>query len=92
MSGRGEPERIFAPTATANFFSVLGVEPVIGRTFQTGEDKPGAPKSNGADLRNVAAQVWWRSGDHRPVADAQWRQLHRRRRAAREFSVCTQTR
>jgi putative ABC transport system permease protein len=42
MTGRGEPERILAPAATANFFSVLGVEPIIGRTFQPGEDKPGA--------------------------------------------------
>ena len=44
MTGRGEPERVFAPAASANFFSVLGVEPVIGRTFQPGEDKPGAPR------------------------------------------------
>jgi len=44
LSGRGEPERVFSPSATANFFSVLGVEPVIGRAFQPGEDKPGAPR------------------------------------------------
>jgi putative ABC transport system permease protein len=44
MSGRGEPERVFAPAASANFFSVLGVEPFLGRTFQPGEDKPGAPR------------------------------------------------
>ncbi len=44
LSGRGEPERIFAPAASANFFSVLGVEPVLGRTFQPGEDKPGSPR------------------------------------------------
>jgi putative ABC transport system permease protein len=44
MTGRGEPERVFAPAATANFFSVLGVEPVIGRTFRPGEDKPGAAR------------------------------------------------
>jgi putative ABC transport system permease protein len=44
MSGRGEPERVAAPAATANFFSVLGVEPLLGRTFQPGEDKPGAPR------------------------------------------------
>ena len=44
MSGRGEPERVLAPAASANFFSLLGVEPVIGRTFQPGEDKPGAPR------------------------------------------------
>jgi putative ABC transport system permease protein len=44
MTGRGEPERLAALSATANFFSVLGVDPVIGRTFQPGEDKPGAPR------------------------------------------------
>ncbi len=44
MSGNGEPERVFAPVASANFFSVLGVEPILGRTFQAGEDKPGAPR------------------------------------------------
>jgi putative ABC transport system permease protein len=44
MTGRGEPERVLAPSASANFFSLLGVEPLIGRTFQPGEDKPGAPR------------------------------------------------
>jgi len=44
MTGRGEPERVFAPAASANFFSVLGVDAVIGRTFLPGEDKPGAPR------------------------------------------------
>ncbi|MEO8434819.1 MAG: ABC transporter permease [Pyrinomonadaceae bacterium] len=44
MSGRGEPERIFAPAASANFFSVLGVEPFLGRTFLPGEDRQGAQR------------------------------------------------
>lgn len=44
ITGRGEPERVFAPGATANFFSVLGVDPFLGRTFQDGDDKPGAPR------------------------------------------------
>ncbi len=44
MTGRGEAERILAPSASANFFSVLGVEPLVGRTFQPGEDKPGTPR------------------------------------------------
>ena len=44
LSGRGEAERVAALSATANFFSVLGVDPIVGRTFQPGEDKPGAPK------------------------------------------------
>ncbi len=45
ITGRGEPERIFAPSASANFFSMLGVEPLIGRTFQPGDDSPGAERT-----------------------------------------------
>ncbi len=44
LTGRGEPQRVAAPAVTANFFSILGVEPVIGRAFQPGDDKPGAPR------------------------------------------------
>jgi len=40
----GQAERVFAPAVTANFFSVLGVQPVRGRLFQTGEDTPGGPR------------------------------------------------
>jgi putative ABC transport system permease protein len=45
ITGRGEPERVFAPSASANFFTMLGVEPLIGRTFQPGEDKPGTDRT-----------------------------------------------
>ena len=45
ITGRGEPERVFAPSASANFFTMLGVEPLIGRAFQPGEDKPGAERT-----------------------------------------------
>jgi putative ABC transport system permease protein len=44
LSGRGEPERVLAPSASANFFKMLGVEPLLGRTFQPGEDKQGGPR------------------------------------------------
>src|SRR5215218_2350720 len=44
LSGYGEPESLAAPRASANFFSVLGVDPILGRTFQTGEDQPGGAK------------------------------------------------
>jgi putative ABC transport system permease protein len=44
LTGLGEAERIAAPRASANFFSVLGVEPFIGRTFQAGEDVPNGPR------------------------------------------------
>jgi len=44
LSGQGDPENLNSPRVSANFFSVVGVEPVLGRTFQTGEDVQGGPK------------------------------------------------
>jgi predicted permease len=44
LSGYGEPESLAAPRVNANFFSVLGVDPLLGRTFQAGEDQPGGAK------------------------------------------------
>ncbi len=37
-----EPERISTADVTDNFFSVMGVEPVEGRAFASGEDRYGA--------------------------------------------------
>ena len=42
LTGRAEPERIEGARITAGFFSVLGVDPVLGRSFLPDEDKPGA--------------------------------------------------
>ena len=44
LNGNGTSERVFAPSVSANFFTVLGVQPIKGRTFQTGEDKQGGPR------------------------------------------------
>jgi putative ABC transport system permease protein len=41
LTGVGEPERLAVTTTTADFFKVLGVNPVLGRTFQEGEDAAG---------------------------------------------------
>ena len=40
-SGAGEPESASVISAQANFFSVLGVQPKLGRTFAAGEDQEG---------------------------------------------------
>ncbi len=40
-SGAGQPEPVLALNTQANFFSVLGVRPFLGRTFVTGEDQAG---------------------------------------------------
>ena len=44
LSGQGDPENLNSPRVSANFFSVLGVDPILGRTFQAGEDTQGGPK------------------------------------------------
>jgi putative ABC transport system permease protein len=41
VSGAGEPEQAAVVETQANFFSLLGVEPLLGRTFQKGEDQAG---------------------------------------------------
>lgn len=39
-----EPQRIGFAAVTANLFSVLGAEPLLGRTFTQAEDAPGGPR------------------------------------------------
>jgi putative ABC transport system permease protein len=42
LTGDGAPEQLRGRRVTANFFSVLGVSPAIGRTFTDEEDRTGA--------------------------------------------------
>jgi putative ABC transport system permease protein len=42
--GGGEPEKVFAYATTANFFSLVGVTPALGRYFTPEEDQSGANK------------------------------------------------
>jgi len=37
-----EPERVMGLWVTGDFFTTLGVPPILGRTFRPGEDRPGA--------------------------------------------------
>jgi putative ABC transport system permease protein len=38
----GDPERLMGAAVSADYFNVLGVQPVLGRVFTRDEDKPGA--------------------------------------------------
>jgi predicted permease len=42
LTGMGEPERVKAEMVSANFFSLLGVNPVAGRLLRPEEDQVGA--------------------------------------------------
>jgi putative ABC transport system permease protein len=41
LKGKGSPERIPGAFVSANYFEVMGVRPLVGRTFLPDEDKPG---------------------------------------------------
>ncbi len=42
LTGRGEAEQVKAEFVTADFFPLLGVNPILGRTFTQAEEQPGA--------------------------------------------------
>ena len=43
LLGRAEPQRVSTGVVSANFFDILGVKPMYGRTFVDADDRPGAP-------------------------------------------------
>src|SRR5579872_3961958 len=44
LTGVGEPEQLQAVAVTTDMFSVLGVQPSLGRSFRAAEGVPGGPK------------------------------------------------
>lgn len=54
ISGAGEPERVSGARGQWNLFDVLGVHPILGRTFTREEDSPGH------DLTIISYALWQR--------------------------------
>src|SRR5450759_4405352 len=40
LSGRGDPQLLMGQLVSANYFSTLGVDPVVGRGFRSEDDVP----------------------------------------------------
>ncbi|HVQ36976.1 MAG TPA: ABC transporter permease [Pyrinomonadaceae bacterium] len=55
ITGDGEPEKVMAYGATANFFPLLGATPALGRNFLPEEDQPG-----GAKVAILSDALWQR--------------------------------
>ncbi len=55
LTGRGEAEQLDAQLVSSDFFSLLGVKPLLGRNFVRGEDEIGA-----APAVLVSAELWRR--------------------------------
>ena len=55
LTGLGEPEQITGHGVNANYLSLLGVQPILGRSFTVEEDRPGA-----AGTVVISHQFWMR--------------------------------
>jgi putative ABC transport system permease protein len=54
LTGKGKPQRVWGMLATANYFDVLGVRPLLGRTFLPEEDE----KPGGAPVAVISYRMW----------------------------------
>ncbi|HEY0782458.1 MAG TPA: ABC transporter permease, partial [Thermoanaerobaculia bacterium] len=54
LTGRGEPEALPAVLVSSDYFPLLGVKPLFGRTFAPGEDEIGAPPTV------LVSEAFWR--------------------------------
>jgi predicted permease len=63
LTGLGEAEQVQARFISSDFFPLLGVNPIVGRTFVSGEDEIGA-----APMAMISAGLWNRKFGSSPAA------------------------
>ena len=89
LNAGGQPEHILVLPTQANFFSLLGVKPMMGRTWAEGEDQPGK------DAVIILSYAFWNepfcggSADGGPNRGAEFEEVYRRGGDARQLSVST---
>jgi predicted permease len=54
LTGKSKPERVWGTVASANYFDVLGVRPILGRGFLPEEDE----KPGGAPVAVISYRLW----------------------------------
>jgi predicted permease len=54
LTGKSKPERVWGMVASANYFDVLGVRPILGRGFLPAEDE----KPGGAPVAVISYRLW----------------------------------
>ena len=67
LTGLGNPLRLYGSAVSANFFSVLGVQPALGRVFLEGEDQPGND-----DLVILSHALWEQKFGGNPDVIGRW--------------------
>ena len=65
VRGNDRTEKTRALFVSPGFFPVLGVQPILGRTFLPEEERPGGERVAILSYRALAALVWRRSQRHR---------------------------
>ena len=79
LTGTGEPDRLTSVPVTANFFTLLGVNPAIGRWFTAEEcrQKFSAPPRHAAELQLLATAICLGSWHRGPEVDVGQPASHR---------------
>ena len=82
LTGDGDPEQLQIMMASANYFPLLGVQPLHGRGFLPEEDRPG-----GRDVVILSHRYWQKRFAGNPFRDravhhARWQAAHHHQRAA----------
>jgi len=54
LIGDGDPERLASLAVTPSFFPMMGITPMVGRTFTTAEGEPGTP----ANVAIISRRMW----------------------------------
>ncbi len=87
LLGRPDPERVQTAVVSDNFFDLLGVKPLLGRTFQPGEDQQGAAPVLVLSYNYLAEKFCGRSERSRQGFSDERQAAHRRGRVAAAAGV-----